>query len=351
MSRFHTGTCKISDDWTFKDMRVVWMENDLIRVGILVGRGSDIFEFTYKPIPLDFMLRLKKEIHNPQQVFPQLRDTSNQMEDYYYGGWQEVLPNSLASIYRGASLGQHGEIWMLPWKHALIETGPDKISLKLWTRPLRMPLRIEKILTLKSGSAALQVEEVLTNESRTHLDVMWGHHIAFGLPFLKAGGTIETNAESFHAECNMPTPRKYKPGIQSPWPIVRNVDDEQIDASIIPPETAEPYADLAYLSGYGQDAFYTIKDQSGEIGFTVRWNGEIFKYLWYWQERYATQDAPWWGDAYAIALEPWTSMHPSDPQAAISNRSYLRLEAGTRISTKLSAAVFDKKSKNGKRPR
>src|SRR5210317_55681 len=103
---FNEGKCKLSDEWSINDMKVIWMENDFLKIGILAGRGSDIFEFRYKPLNLDFMLRLKKGIRNPQKDFSQMRHTPNQFEDYYYGGWQEILPNSPGFNYRGAELGQ-----------------------------------------------------------------------------------------------------------------------------------------------------------------------------------------------------------------------------------------------------
>ena len=47
---FIKGTCSISDDWNYKDMKVVWLENDYLRIGVLAGRGSDILEFRFKPL-------------------------------------------------------------------------------------------------------------------------------------------------------------------------------------------------------------------------------------------------------------------------------------------------------------
>ena len=52
---FTKNACSMSDDWTYKDMKVVWLENDFLRIGILVGRGSDIFEFRFKPFDCDFI--------------------------------------------------------------------------------------------------------------------------------------------------------------------------------------------------------------------------------------------------------------------------------------------------------
>ena len=39
---FTKNACSISDDWTYKDMKVVWLENDYLKIGILVeiGRAS-----------------------------------------------------------------------------------------------------------------------------------------------------------------------------------------------------------------------------------------------------------------------------------------------------------------------
>ncbi|MCB0686992.1 MAG: DUF4432 family protein [Saprospiraceae bacterium] len=340
---FPTNRCTISDDWTYHNMPVIWMENDFVKIGILVGRGSDIFEFRYKPRNLNFMLRLDKDIYNPAQVVSQIRNTENQLEDYYYGGWQEVLPNSAAGLYRNAQLGQHGEIWMIPWKHAILENTGQRVSLKCWTRPLRVPILVEKTLTLTADSTNLSIDERLTNESRTDLDIMWGHHIAFGLPFLHLGGHIRTNATHLEAEYHMPEHRVYKPGAFGQWPAVEGLEGNMINASIVPPADAPPYADLAYLSGFKEKAFYEIYNHHADLGFSVHWNPDIFKYLWYWQERYATQNAPWWGKAYAIALEPWTTKHPNNPEAAIARGEYLKIKAGSFIETSLSTSIIDKK--------
>lgn len=338
--RLNTKQCSISDEWTYRGMDVVWMENDLVRIGILAGRGSDIFEFRYKVANLDFMLRLPLGIRNPQRDFSQMRDTANQFEDYYYGGWQEILPNSPVFNYRGASLGQHGEVSLTPWQHAILETGPERVSVRLWTRPLRMPILIEKTLTLEAGSSALIIDERLTNEARTELDIMWGHHIAFGLPFLRDGAVIHTNATRFVADAMMPEPRRFKPGIDSDWYMVPGINGDLDDARIIPPEHAPPYSDLAYLSGYERQAWYAIQSEQHDIGFALAWDGQLFKHVWYWQERYAGQDAPWWGRVYAVALEPWTNRYDEDTSGAIGRGEWLHLAAQETITTRLKATAF-----------
>ena len=336
----HKKACTVSDDWTYKGMKVIFLENEYLRIGILADRGSDIFEFKYKPLDLDFLLRLSKGIKNPAHDFSQMRNTANQFEDYYYGGWQEILPNSPMLNYRGALLGLHGEVSLIPWKYAILKDSDEEVAVKFWTRPLRMPLLIEKILSMNKDDSKLRITEKLTNEGNTHLDIMWGHHIAFGLPFLKNGVSIETNAKTMEAEPSIPDPRKFKSGKLFNWPMAENINGKIEDVSKIPPVETEPYRDLCYLKGYDTKAFYTIKNEKENIGFSLTWNGDLFKCLWLWQERFATLDFPWWGKCYTIALEPWTSCYTTEPEQAIEKGEWLHLEAGQIITTELTAGAF-----------
>lgn len=341
MIHFPTNKCTITDKWQHNGMQVVWMENDFIKVGVLVGRGADIFEFKYKPKDVNFLLRLPGDIKNPRDSFVQLRDTQNQMEDYYYGGWQEVLPNSAPFNYRGAHLGQHGEAWGIPWNYSIIRDNPEEVSLKCWVNPMRTPLLVEKILTISRGSAELQVDLSVTNQSDTSFDLMWGQHIAFGLPFLEEGAYVNINAQKIVAEPSMPDHRKFKPGVQTEWPNALGLNDNPVDASHIPSSDKDSYSELAFLSGFDDTGNYSIVNEKKHVGFGLEWDSEIFKYVWFWQERYATKDAPWWGSVYAVALEPWTSKWSADPEKAIEDGDWLEIEAKSSISTRIKAMAMD----------
>ncbi|MCG2462781.1 DUF4432 family protein [Flavobacteriaceae bacterium F89] len=325
--------CTINGKWTYNRMKVVYMENEFLKIGILVGRGSDIFQFIYKPKGIDLLLRLDKDILNPQEIFSQQRDTKNQFEDYYYGGWQEILPNSPPLNYRGAQLGQHGEVSLIPWDFAILNQSIDEVSLKVWTRPLRYPILIEKTLTLKRGSPSLYIDETLTNESNTEQYLMWGHHIAFGLPFLKDGASIETSATRFMAEEKMPEHRIFKPNIAQDWPMVDTVASGRTDASKIVKASEGKYSDLAYLDDFKNQAYYKLS--TNQMSFMISWDKSIFKSLWYWQERYATQDSPWWGKTFAVALEPWTNNWSEYPAKTDLENDWLKLEPGQVLKTSI----------------
>lgn len=322
-------------------LRVMYLENNLLKIGILIDRGSDIFEFRYKPKDIDFLLRLPKGIRNPQTHFSQIRNTKSQFEDYYYGGWQVCLPNSPAFNYRGAELGQHGEVSLIPWEVKIIEKSSECVSIMCSAQPLRVPIKIERTFTITKNSPDLIIEETVTNAGKTHLDIMWGQHIAFGLPFLEEGVTINTNAKTMKTEPSMPEHHRFKRGEVYDWPIAKSKDGTRDDASVISARGKEQYSDLCYLEGYNATAFYAIRNQKRNVGFALQWDGELFKDLWLWQERNATKDFPWWGDCYTVALEPWTSPWTNEPNEAIRNNEWLRIEEGSSIKTMFTASAFE----------
>src|ERR1700712_941212 len=140
-------SCRLTET-SIDGLRAIYLENDILKIGLLPGRGSDIFEFRYKPKDIDFLLRLSKGIRNPQTQFSQIRNTKTQFEDYYYGGWQVCLPNSPAFNYRGAELGQHGEVALIPWEVEIPEQSHDCIQIRCTAHVLRVPLKIERTFKL-----------------------------------------------------------------------------------------------------------------------------------------------------------------------------------------------------------
>lgn len=322
-------------------MRALYLENDLLKIGILVDRGSDIFEFRYKPKDIDFLLRLSKGIRNPQTHFSQVRNTKTQFEDYYYGGWQVCLPNSPAFNYRGAELGQHGEVSLIPWAVSILENSAERVRVRCSAQPLRIPINIERTFSVSKNSPDLLIEETVSNTGKTPLEIMWGQHIAFGLPFLEEGVKIHTHAKTMNVEPAMPGQHRFKRGEVYNWPMAKAKNGQPDDASRVSPRGEDQYSDLCYLEGYQAKAFYAIRNEKRNVGFALRWDGELFKNLWYWQERNATKDFPWWGDCYTVALEPWTSPWTNQPHKAIRNKEWLTVDAGSRITTSFIASAFE----------
>jgi galactose mutarotase-like enzyme len=335
--------CRLWDDYAYKGMRVVVLENELLRISILVDKGTDIFEFLYKPYDLDFMYLSPNGIRSPLEVGSK-PDPGGPFLDRYEGGWQEILPNGGPPIvYKGAHLGQHGEISLIPWLYHPVEDTAERVSARFWVRTPRLPLFLQKTLTLERGRAVLTTEETLTNEGNEPVDLMWGHHIAFSVPALAGGARIDTSARRLLVHGEMPglTPRRLRPDQQTRWPIARGPDGEEVDHSLIPPQADVGYCEMSYLTDWDGGAWYALTNTGKQVGFAAVWDAEHFKYLWYWSELGAQTGYPWWGRFYTIALEPWTSFPTNGLLDAVERGTQLVLQPGESAATTLRAVAYD----------
>ncbi len=339
---FGDNGCRISDEWTYKGLRTVILENDWLRVVILADRGSDIIEFRYKPYDVDFLLRRPRGIRTPQDGnLDPLSDTA--FLDYFSGGWNEILPNGGApSRYKGAALGQHGEISLIPWRCAITEDNPERVAVTLSVRPYRIPFALEKTLVLENGKAALFIEERLTNEAGEPLHCMWGQHIAFGNPFLRQGAVIHVPAKRLlvHDVMEGYEPRRFAPGSDSEWPHAQGANGGTLNAGLVPAYGEAQAQEMAYLTDL-TDGWYAITNPVHNVGFGLRFDKDLYRYLWYWQQLGdVAQGYPWWQRLHTMALEPWTSYPTNGLAEAVENGTALLLQPDQTVETRLCAVAF-----------
>jgi hypothetical protein len=324
-------------------MRAAVLENELLRVTVLLDRAAEIVEFRYKPLDCDPLLRIPTELRNPAEGTASIHGGGGTFLDYYAGGWQEIVPNGGPPVtYKGADYGQHGEVCLLPWSSEVIEDSPARVSLRCSVRALRTPLYLERTMSLECGRAVLILDERLTNEAGEPLDVMWGHHVAFGLPFLQEGATIATSAQTLIAHEELPgfEPRRLQLGQRSAWPQGQSSTESTIDMSVVPPRSEASGREMAYLTDFGDAAWYAITNRDPQAGFAMRWDGGLFRYLWLWQEFANATGYPWWGRVYTMALEPWTSYPTLGLPEAIKRGTQLTLQPGQTVTTRLTAAAY-----------
>lgn len=335
--------CRISDAWTVEGMRTIILENELLRVVVLVDKGSDIVEFRYKPHDLDFLFLSPNGLRNPYRAMPSA-PTASPFIDYYSGGWNEIVPNGGPhAVHQGAEHGQHGEVSLIPWEYALVEDSPERVVVRLWVRPLRTPLFLEKTLSLMPGQARLNIEERLTNEGGETLDVMWGQHIAFGRPFLDEGAVITSPAQRLLVHESIPgyEPRRFQPEADVRWPYVAAPDGTPTDARLVPAVGAASAQEMAYLTSM-EEGWYAITNPVRRVGFGIQFDPKLYRYVWYWQQLgNVASGYPWWSRTHTIALEPWTSYPTSGLAQAVANGTALKLEPGEPISTRLSAFAYE----------
>jgi hypothetical protein len=326
----------------YKGMRVVFLENELLRVGVLADKGTDIFEFNYKPRDMDFVWLSAGGVRNPTSYLSTSPDPLATFMDYYPGGWQEIFPNGGApSSYLGARFGQHGEVSNLPWDYEIVEDGESAVAVRFSVRTQKTPFYLEKQLRLRSGESRLSVEETLVNESGISLSAMWGHHLAFGRPFLEEGCQIrvpEGAAIVPHAEPIHPEGRRVKGGKTYPWPFAEGESGEEVDLSVLPSRGTLP--EMLYLTDLSL-ARYEVENPIKNLGLRVEWNLDLMPYLWFWQEYGASNFYPWYGRHYNIGLEPFSSFPTNGLQEAVDNDSALSIEADEERRFSLCVEAFE----------
>ena len=333
------NACRISLDYTYRGMRVAFLENDIIRVGVLLDKGADIFEFTFKPKDTDFMWQSPIEMRKPFTATSALPEGA--FHDYFYGGWQEVLPSAgwASEPYMGTYQGLHGEVSLLPFEASITENTPERVTLETSVRLYRSPLALKRSMSIERNKSALFIKERLINESAQDYAIIWGHHPAFGVPFLDESCVVHTPAKKVEVLAFHPN-GLWEPGGDYDYPMVpnRRTGELQDISKVLSSDTKS--VDVVFFKEL-EEGFYSITSQEKKFGFGMAWDNQLFKYLWMWQVYGGHDDYPWYGRTYNVALEPFTSFPPAGVPNAIKNGSAFVLSPNQVIDTELVAAAFE----------
>lgn len=331
--------CRISLDYTYRGMRIAFLENDVIRAGVLLDKGADVFEYTYKPKDIDFMWQSPIEMRKPFVATSALPEGA--FHDYYFGGWQEILPSAgwATEPYMGTFQGLHGEAALLPFEASILEDTPDLVSLRMRVRLYRSPLSLERTLSLKRDKAALFIKERLVNESEGEFAIIWGHHPALGMPFLDENCVVQAPVKKVEVLAFHPN-GLWEPGGDYDFPMVPNRRTGKLQdiTKVLPKDTRS--VDVVFFKEL-TEGWYAITNQKSSIGFGMAWDKSLFKYLWMWQVYGGHNDYPWYGRTYNVALEPFTSYPPAGIQNAIKNGTALIMKPAEVIETDFVAVAYE----------
>ena len=331
--------CRVSDAWSYRGLKTAILENELLRVVVLIDKGADIYQLVHKPTDVDFMWRSPWGVRDPSKFMATTSDPVAVWMDVYEGGWQTVLPGGgYPSNYRGADLGIHAEVNTMPWDSVITEDSPDRVSIRCWVRTYRTPFFFEKTLSLESGSSVLSIEEVLTNEGEEPVDCVWGQHIAIGPPFLSGDCVIDLpGGRLLNHDTEWDAANRLKAGFDGPWPWSDAKDGGRVDLSRVPARGSR-IMDMSYVTDM-PEGWYAITNRRMQVGLGVLFPQDLFRYLWYWQS-FGGFGYPWWGRTYNVGLEPFTSYDNQGVETAVANGTALRVEAGQRIEASLKAVAY-----------
>ena len=329
--------CRIAE-YTHRGLRLLFLENEALRVGVVVDKGADIFQFLHKPSDTEFMLHTPRAMRPP--AVQSIGSNWGSFLDYYEGGWQEILPNGgPACAYKGVEFGLHGEISTIPWDYRIEVDTPEEIRVTLSVRPFRTPFYLQRTMTLRSGEASILLEETLTNEGAETMDYMWGHHPAFGAPFLSPDCRIdlpegELLIETFADAAGT----RLRGGGQHVWPLVEEAGGATVDFSR-PDPPGSGHEDLGYIVNL-PEGWYAIRNEATQVGLALAWSLESFPYLWVWRQFNQSAGYPWYGQVYTMALEPWSSYPSAGLLAALDNGSAGQIRPGQTRHAELRAIAF-----------
>ena len=330
---------RISDEFAYRDLRLLVMENEVIRVTVLLDKGTDIYEFLHKPTDTDFMWRTPKGVRPPMKSLDMIAPSVGPFSDFYEGGWQECMPNGgRVCEYKGVEMGLHGEVWGVPWACQITRDDPECVQAVTSVRTNRTPFHLQKTFTLRSGSGVLEIDEALTNEGREPMDLMWGHHPALGEEFLKQDCVIDCAARTVVSEMSVGDKSRFLAGQSFSWPVGEGKDGRPVDVSIVTPPEAKT-DDMLYLTDL-QEGWWAVTSPARKLGFGIAFDLDTFKHIWLWMPLGGSKGYPSFGRHYTLALEPFSSF-PAVLTNAIEAGRQLVMEPGETRQTWLRAVAYE----------
>lgn len=339
-SRTRNYGCRIRR-YTQNGVEMISLENNRIKLVIASGKGADIVEILHKEKDVDCMWHSFNELR-PMGYPSSKAAAGGSFIDTYAGGWQELFPTYGAPAdYYGAEIGVHGEACIYPWECRIIEDSAEKISVACTARMIRSPFFLEKVFTMELDSYGFSISQSVTNTGLLPLEFMWGHHPAFGFPFIEKGVTIELAGrpdvsvlpETIGENC------PFDGAVSGKWPMLPGRDGKPVDVSVTAAMSDKVYFECV-ASGL-EDGEYRIFNPVKDIGVRMEWDKEVFPYLWIWGMYGGHQSAPWFGRAYTLAVEPWSSL-PGDFKAAREAGHTLKVGAGECRETQVRFSYYSK---------
>jgi hypothetical protein len=308
------------------DWPEVELENEHLRIRFLPAKGADIVELTDRRTGIDLLFKMQPS----REDYEELHAGAGTFPDWYAGGWQELLPNGdLLCCYQGIEHEHAGETWRRAWE---FQHGTRWVELEVVLRTL--PLRLSKRIDLDAHRPLLRFSETLENLSDAPVELVWGHHPAFGPPFL--GPDCYLDVPPCRVEVvDLDSTSRLQPGPSYSWPRLPTREGGWLDVSRIgrPEDRTHELCLLHQLSA----GWLALRNTSLELGFALRFDRHLFRWLWFWMDYGGGDEDPWRG-LYAIAVEPFTGTRSLADSAARGET--LKLPPFGRVSTSLEASTF-----------
>jgi hypothetical protein len=280
--------CRVSSEWSYRGMRSLILENELLKASILVDFGSKIFEFIHKPTDRDFLY------HHPR-VELRAPVYGVNADNWWPGGIDEAIPTGHVSKYKGEEYPYIGEVWSLPWQFDILSREKDEVIVHLWRPTVIAPLLVEKWITLRNGEAMLHFRHKITNLGLSDFKFLWGIHPALDIG---PSSRIDIPAVDVLIEESIPDDRLGSRNTAYKWPYAVNREGRKVDMRAVQPEESRT-CDFHFATKL-TDGWLAVTDRTAKEGFGLVFPKEVFNTIWLWLVYGG------WRDVYCAAVEAWT---------------------------------------------
>ena len=298
--------CRILTE-TLAGWRAVVLENDQLRAVLLPDKGADLCELVHKPSGVQVLYQAHWGLQPPGA--PPLPGTGDlEFQWNYEGGWQELFPSAnFACTYQGRVIPFHGEVATLAWEQTILEDTPEAVAVLFAVRCRQTPFRLERRLRLARGSATLEFDETITNESDASAHFVWGQHCVVGAPFLEAGCRLETPARVLYTPPALyELTSRLAPGQRGDWPLAPLRAGGTLDLRDVPGPEAHSH-DGAFMTDL-TGGWVAVTNPRLDLTFSLHWDAAVYPWLILWLPYGGCEALPLTG-VYALGIEPWTARY------------------------------------------
>jgi galactose mutarotase-like enzyme len=308
------------------------LSSEALQVDVVPGKGGDLLSVRWLPMDLELLWQSPWGLRH-RGALPTGADSAVAVYEAYPGGWQTMFPNmGAAAVEQGVLWPVHGEVWVAPFDVEVV--GPAEISLS--TRLVRSPFTVDKTVRVEAGR--VEVIETVTNHARHSVEVAWGHHPAFGAPFVSGECRLDIAGRTILVDVEESPARDLQPGGRGRWPMAPGRDGLARDVRAVP--AGDSGVNRLLYVGELERGWATLSNPELGLEVSLRWDHELMPYATVFTECHASAGFPWFEDVHVLAVEPSTSA-PCQGLTAIREQtgSQLTIAAGEARTTTIALDV------------
>ncbi len=335
-SERNTG-CRFTEI-TLQGMRALVLQNEKLHITVLLDHGADIIEFAYKPTDTDFVWRNPMGFSSIKKL--QMAPVDSEIfADNYLGGFFEIAPSIGGSgRYEGITFGGYCESNQLPWEYAVECDTSECITLRCFVRLNKLPVQLDRRMTLRTGVAALEMKETMTNLGRTAIPYQWGWHPNIGGGFLNEHCVVEMDPGEMRVMRPSARFGSYATGY---WPMLTDPDTGaavNYSEMLAPGTMLDELVDVQ-IAGEGWAA---VRDTEKGLGIALSWEKDAFPYAAVWESCCHREGNFRLGGAYVMCFL-LRSQRTMGLPAAVEENSARWLDGMQSTDTRLTLSVFEGK--------